>query len=103
MPWPFAAPASAPTSFAGPGSVVPAVATEIGGGVAVALLGLHFINNGVVERTVTVTSSADAVVWKETIPAGSGSTPYAPTFEPTIGLKWSVDAGADVVGHVWGY
>lgn len=103
MAWPFTSPASGPTSFAGPGATVPTSATEIAGGAAVWLLGLHFVNTGTVARTVIVTNSAGALVWKETIEAGSGSTPYAPTFEPCTGLKWSVDGGTDVVGHVWGY
>lgn len=103
MPWPFSSPAAAPTSFAGPGAVVPVLAAEIAAGAAVTLLGLHFTNIGSAERTVTVTNSAGDILWKEAIPAGSGSQPYSPTFEPSTGLKWSVDAGAIVIGHVWGY
>lgn len=104
MAWPFTTPASGPTSFAGPGATVPTSAAEIGGAAALWILGLHFINNSTTTpRTVTITNTAGAVVWEETIPANSGSRPYDPTFEPATGLKWSVDGGTDVVGHVWGY
>jgi len=103
MAWPFTTPSSGPTSFGGPGATVPTSATEIGGAAAIWLVGLHFINSGVVDRTVTVTNTAGALLWKETIPPSSGSRPYEPTFEPSTGLKWSVDGGSDVVGHVWGY
>lgn len=104
MAWPFSTPASGPTSFGGPGATVPSSATEIGGGAAVWLLGLQFRNNNTTTpRTVTVTNTAGDLLWKETIAPDSGSQPYAPTFEPTTGIKWSVDSGSDVVGHVWGY
>lgn len=103
MPWPFTTPASGPADFAGPGDTVPDTPTEIGGAAALWLLGLHFRNDGSVGRTVTLTNTAGDLLWKETIPPGSGSTPHEPTFRPSTGLKWFVDAGTDVVGHVWGY
>lgn len=108
MDWPSSAPVSAngPTSLAGPGATVPDTPTEIGGGTAKLLLGIHCTNeNTTTDRTVTVTNSAGDLVWKETIPPKSGSKPYSPTFEPVLGVKWSVDDGGagDVKGHVWVY
>lgn len=104
MAWPFSTPASGPTSFSGPGATVPTSATEIAGGAAVWLLGAHFINNDSVERTVILSNSSGGIVYQATIPpGGSPPNPYAPTFEPSTGLKWSVSGGSAVVGHVWGY
>lgn len=101
MAWPFSSPASAPTSFAGPGASVPTSATEIGGGVAVVLLGIRLRNDAGEDRVVTITNSAGNEVWKETVPAGSGIG-VALAFEPVVGLKWSA-SGTSVTGHVWGY
>jgi hypothetical protein len=104
--WPFTTPASAPTSFAGPGAVVPTAATEIGGGTALTLLGADFYNASTdTVRTVTITNTAGVVVDKIPIQPRSPATPRDWTFRPSLGLKWSVDdAGAgDVIGHVWGY
>lgn len=104
MAWPFTTPASGPVSFAGPGATVPSSATEIGGAAALWLLGLKFTNTSTTTtRIVTVTNTAGSIIWQESIPPNSGSLPFDPTFEPITGLKWSVDAGSDVVGHVWGY
>lgn len=102
MAWPFSSPASGPTSFGGPGATVPTSPTEIGGGALLWLLGLHFLNTAAADRIVTVTNTAGDLIWKETIPPGSGSRPYAPTFQPTTGLKWSAN-DTDVKGHAWGY
>ena len=101
MAWPFTTPASAPTSFAGPGAAVPTSPTEIGGGVAVALLGAHFTNQAAVSRTVTLTNTAGTLLASIEIPPGV-EHPYEWPFRPSVGLKWSA-SGANVVGHVWGY
>lgn len=104
MAWPFTTPASGPTDFAAPGTQVPTSATEIGGGVARWLLGISIINKDTVERTVVVTDTAGGEVYRATLPPGGGPpVPYSPTFEPVTGIKWSVDGGTAVIGHVWGY
>lgn len=103
MAWPFTVPASAPTSFVGPGAAMPTVPTAITTA-TVAVIGMNFINVSASTRIVTVTNTAGDVVHKATLPPG-GSDPKGPAFEPSVGLKWSIDGGSngDVVGHIWGY
>lgn len=104
MAWPFTTPAAGPTSLVAPGTHVPLALTAITTN-TVYLLGMNFINNTVQERTVSVFNTAGTLIYKATLQPGMLPQPYAPTFEPSVGLKWIVDSGDgnDVIAHIWGY
>lgn len=102
MSWPFTNPATGPSDIEGPGAAVPTSATEIAGGTQAWILGIDFYNGADDPRDVTITNSADVVLYKTTIQPKSMPPPYSAAFRPTLGMKWfASDTG--VLGHVYGY
>jgi hypothetical protein len=99
MAWPFSN-VVAPNFDTGPGAVIPGAPAAIMTGDGW-LIGAHFTNSAAVERVITLTDTAGAVVCKVRIPDG-GEQPYEWPFRKITGAKWSAD-GAGCVGQVWGY